>query len=111
MKSASQSIYYQFAQEVDLTSKANLFISKINRLKGLSTAMQAVVKHELNHSEGKVVTEIYNQVEEHASYGELYYDSLKMSMQNMASYYSQIVNSNRFQYITVYYDIIEMNKV
>lgn len=108
MKTGSQTIYYQFSNEKNLLDKADPFISKLRRMNGLSTSLYQVVKHELKTSDGKVIEEIYNRIEKHTRSSQLFYEPLDTSMTNMANNYNQLVNDIRFQYVTVYYDIIDL---
>src|SRR5690625_293851 len=108
MNEGSQTIHYQMVSETDLTDKADKFLNKIVRLKSLGHSMNLSIKHELNSSKGELIKVIYDRLEKHSNDNKQYYEATEHSMHVLSRIYTDIVNSNRFQTINIYYDIIEM---
>src|SRR5690625_3973289 len=110
MNEGSQTIHYQMGSETDLTDKADKFLNKIVRLKSLGHSMNLSIKYELNSSKWELIKVIYYRLEKHSNYSKQYYEATEHSMHVLSRIYTDIVNSNRFQTINIYYDIIEINR-
>src|SRR5699024_9876911 len=104
---AEEKIHYQFESFKDLTKKANPFIRYLEQLEESSRKLHLLTENELSSNEGLIIDKAEEKIRERTEYQQLYYETCKSSMKNMAAKYTDIVDDMNFQKITLHYDIIK----
>src|SRR5699024_1326559 len=107
MDSGTEKIHYQFESFKDLTKKANPFIRYLEQLEESSRKLHLLTENELSSNEGLIIDKAEEKIRERTEYQQLYYETCKSSMKNMAAKYTDIVDDMNFQKITLHYDIIK----
>src|SRR5699024_3129695 len=84
-----------------------IFIRYLEQLEESSRKLHLLTENELSSNEGLIIDKAEEKIRERTEYQQLYYETCKSSMKNMAAKYTDIVNDMNFQKITLHYDIIK----
>lgn len=110
MSFGQQNLIYNFDSFVDLTDKANSIIAKLDKLESTAMIFNKIVKNELQTNKGKFINNAVKELDRQTENQINFYNDSKITMRKMATYYTEIVNDMNSQRMTLYYDIIEMNR-
>lgn len=101
---------FTFLKHQDLTYKANPFIQIINDMRDLDIQIFTLINQETSEQTGEIIEAINEDIQKHTTNNANVNNHFEEQMHLKAKQYDMHIFDISSQLITVYYDIIEINK-